>query len=202
MQQPDNTLLPYPPAGSIHRLQPVVYRQADYVICGHCYYINELAFHFCTQCGIPLHPEEPQPQTLYNVRAKQRQELLDQLEGPIQTARITLYLLTAFCCLGIVFLLNQPGDQYLLVAVLVLLGLLFGGMAHWSSSKPFTALLIGFITLGMFFLLSFLGKLSSVFSSVQGVYSIFISIVVLYILFKGIRAAYKAAIIHAETENP
>lgn len=198
MQQPDKSVF-HPPAVKWQRPGPVVLPRADFIICRHCLFVNSQAYHFCTQCGIPLH-DELQPQTLYTIRVRQRKELLESLEAPIQTARVTLYLLTAFCGLGILFVLNQPGEKYLLVTVLVLLALLFGIMAHWSNSKPFTALLIGFIITGMFFAMSFLGKFFSLLHSVQGVYSVAITLVILYILFKGIRAAYKASIIHAETD--
>lgn len=188
-----------PLAKKLHAYAPVLPVQATYLICPQCRFVNENHYHFCTNCGSPLQ-QELQPQALYKLRLRQRKELLAATAAPIQTARVVLYLLTGFCATGIAFILSELDERYVLSIVAAMLAILFGILAWWSRYKPFTALLIGFIIVATFSLIAFFSKLHQTFATLQGVYSTFISIIVMYILLKGIRNAYKADLIKAEMD--
>src|SRR3954462_3453974 len=63
-------------------------------ICRRCQYVNFVANNFCTNCGYPI--KEEGTATLYQVRIKQRRELLKKTEKEIHWARTVLYILSIF----------------------------------------------------------------------------------------------------------
>lgn len=186
-------------AKKLHASQPVLSIAPQYCICPQCRFVNETGYHFCTNCGAPLMPDT-QPQTLYNLRIRQRKELLAATAAPIQSARVVLYLLTGFCTTGIALLLSEIDEKYILSTISGMLAILFGVLAWWSRYKPFTALLISLVIVATFSLIALAGKLHQTFVTLQGVYSSFISVIVMYILLKGVRNAYKADLIKAEMD--
>ncbi|WP_158559138.1 zinc ribbon domain-containing protein [Deminuibacter soli] len=188
-----------PLAKQLHARLPVVPLNPAFIICGHCRFVNEAHYHFCTNCGAPVLPES-HPQTLYRLRMRQRLEMLSATEAPIQSARVILYLLTAFCGTGVALLLSEMDERYVMSVIAALLAVLFGVLAWWSRHKPFTALLISFVIVATFSLIAFVNRLHQTFATLQGVYGSFISIIVLYILLRGIRNAYRADIIKAELD--
>lgn len=167
-------------------------------ICSRCRYINSTEYIFCTNCGHPLKDEAAN--ILYHVRTKQRKELLKKSEQAVQTARVILYILSGFFLVGIAFLFGELENRFLLAFVFIAVSALFLVLARWSLSKPFTAMIAGFVIILTFSTIAVLGEFTHAFTTVQGVYSIAISMVLIYFLLKGIQGAYKSDLIKEEME--
>ena len=166
--------------------------------CSRCRYVNPGEYIFCTNCGHPLKDESSH--TLYQVRTKQRKELLKKSEKAVQSARVILYILAGFFIVGIAFLFGELENRFMLAFVFIAVSALFLLLARWSLSKPFTALIAAFIIVLTFSTISIFGEFTNAFTTVQGVYSIAISMVLIYFLLKGIQGAYKSDLIKEEME--
>jgi hypothetical protein len=164
--------------------------------CIKCFYINETANNFCTNCGYPLHKGETL--LFYQFRNKQRKELLRQSMYSVQVARVLLYVIAAFFTVGIGFLFGNLDNRFFLVFLMLASSALFFLIARWSLYKPFTALLTGFMIIVTFSTIAIFGELANTFTSVQGVYTIALSALISYFLLKGVRGAYKADLINDE----
>ena len=164
--------------------------------CTKCFYINEPGNNFCTNCGYPLHKGETL--LLYQFRNKQRKELLRQSIYSVQVARVLLYIIAAFFTVGIGFLFGNLDNRFFLVFLMLASSALFFLIARWSLSRPFTALLTGFVIIVTFSTIAIFGEFTNTFTSVQGVYTIAVSALISYFLLRGVRGAYKADLINEE----
>lgn len=164
--------------------------------CSRCFYVNNTSNIFCTNCGYPFHSGESI--LLYQFRIKQRKELLQRSKRYVQVARILLYVIAAFCTVGIGFLFGELDNRFALVFIMLCASALFFLLARWSLSKPFTALLTGFVIIATFSTIAIFGELNSAFTSVRGVYTIAISALISWFLLRGVRGAYRADLINEE----
>lgn len=169
-----------------------------YCICSRCRYVNNATNNFCTNCGYPI--KEEGASTLYNVRIKQRKELLRKGEKDVQAARATLYILSVFFLIGVSFLFGNLDSRYLLALVSITFSGLFFLLARWSYTKPFIAIITGFIIILTFSAIAIFGQFVNAFSTVVGVYAIFISMILIYFLLRGAQGAYKVELIKEEME--
>jgi hypothetical protein len=179
-------------------LPAIKFSNIHYCICSRCRFVNAVTNNFCTNCGYPV--KENESATLYHVRLKQRKELLKKGEKAVQSARVVLYTLAAFLLAGIGFLFGDLENRYLLFLSCVIFSFLFFLLAYWSYTKPFTALVTAFILVLTFSTISIFGEFVNAFTTVVGVYSILISMTLIYFLLKGVQGAYKADLIKEEME--
>jgi membrane-associated HD superfamily phosphohydrolase len=183
----------------VHHLRPqATHPNIFHCICSRCRYVNFVSNNFCINCGDPI--KEEGTATLYHVRTKQRRELLKKTEKDVRTARVVLYVLSIFFFLGILFLFGNHDNRYLLSLVSVTFSGLFFLLARWSYSKPFIAIVTGFIIILAFSAVSIFGQFVNAFTTVIGVYSIFTSMILIYFLLRGVQGAYKADLIKGEME--
>jgi hypothetical protein len=183
----------------LHRLYPQVkHANIFHCTCRQCRYVNFLSNNFCTNCGYPV--KEEGTATLYHIRIKQRKESLRKTEQDVQMARIVLYILSIFFLFGVLFLFGHLDSRYLLSLVSVTFSGLFFMLARWSYSKPFTAIITGFIIILTFSAVSIFGEFVNAFTTVIGVYSIFINMILIYFLLRGVQGAYKYDLIKEEME--
>jgi hypothetical protein len=183
----------------LQKLRPQIkHANLFYCICGRCRYVNAVANNFCTNCGYPV--KEEGTATLYHVRIKRRKELLKKGEKAVEAARVTLYTLSVFFVIGISFLFGNLDNRYLLALASIIFSGLFFLLARWSYSKPFTAIITGFIIVLTFSTISIFGEFVNAFTTVVGVYSIFISMILIYFLLRGVQGAYKVELIKEEME--
>lgn len=179
-------------------LPKVKHADALYSICSRCRYVNESSNNFCTNCGSPV--KEKETSALFLVRMKQRKELLRKGEKAVSTARVVLYILSAGLLTGIGFLFGElPNRLFLVLASCTFAGLFFL-LARWSYTKPFTALITAFILVITFSTISIFGEFVNAFTTVVGVYSLLINMVLVYFLLKGVQGAYKLELINEELE--
>jgi hypothetical protein len=183
----------------LHNLLPRTKQiNISHCTCSRCRYVNFVSNNFCTNCGYPI--KEEGTATLYQVRIKQRKELLKKTEKDVQTARAVLYILSIFFLLGILFLFGGLHNRFFLSLVSVTFSGLFFLLARWSYSTPFTAIITGFIIILTFSAVSIFGEFVNAFTTVIGVYSIFISMILIYFLLRGAQSAYKSDLIKEEME--
>jgi hypothetical protein len=182
----------------LHNLCPQAKHNIFHCTCRQCRYVNFVSNNFCTNCGYPI--KEEGTATLYHIRVKQRKELLRKTEKDVQVARIVLYVLSIFFLFGISFLFGDFKNRYFLALVSLTFSGLFFLLARWSYSKPFTAIITGFIIILTFSAVSIFGEFVSAFTTVIGVYSIFINMIVIYFLLRGVQGAYKSDLIKEEME--
>ncbi len=183
----------------LQKLQPFTVRSNIFnCICNRCRYVNSVTNNFCTNCGYPV--KEEGTTTLYHVRTKQRKEVLRKGEKDVQAARATLYALSVFFLVGISFLFSDLDNRYLLVLASATFSGLFFLLARWSYSKPFTAIITGFIIVLTFSTISIFGEFVNAFTTVVGVYSILVTMILIYFLLRGVQGAYKVDLIKEEME--
>jgi prepilin signal peptidase PulO-like enzyme (type II secretory pathway) len=164
--------------------------------CSRCFYINNIANNFCTNCGYPMGDDTTI--TLYHIRLKQKKELLHKSEKAIQTARTILYLLAAICLTGVAILFSPLNNRYAIAILATILAAVFFTLAHYSLLKPFTALIGGFIIVLTLSTIAVFGEFTSAFTTVEGVYGIAASMLVIFFLLRGIQASYKADLLNEE----
>ena len=169
-----------------------------YSVCNRCRYVNAASNNFCTNCGYPVNEKESS--ALFNVRIKQRKELLRKGEKAVNVARIVLYILSVLLITGIGFLFGELPNRFFLGLVSCTLSALFFMLARWSYTKPFTALITAFILVITFSTISIFGEFVNAFTTVVGVYSLLINMVLVYFLLKGVQGAYKLDLVKDELE--
>lgn len=184
----------------LHKLKPVIKTAQDCLqICDHCRYVNESHYQFCTNCGYPLLSHKQQ-KLLFNIRQKQRKDILKKSEEAITAARVTLYVLSAVCLTGIGFLFSSLYQKNGLALVFVTSSVLYAGLAKWSDKKPFTAFMVSFIIAITFSVIFIFGSLTEAFTTAKGLYQIIVTFIVLYFLLKGVQGAYRASLIEEESQ--
>jgi hypothetical protein len=187
-------------AARLSRLQPVFPLPAvHHNICSKCRYVNEQAYDFCTNCGQPLRNNRGQ-NNLYNFRTRQRKNLLQKCEENIQVARNTLYILAAVSFTGIGLGFSELDQRMLLALVAVVISGLYFLLARWSAHRPFTALLVSVVIAVTCSVIALFGKIETTFTTVTGVYGLLVTIIVLYVLLRGLAAAFKADLVKEEME--
>jgi len=179
-------------------LSKVKHADAPYSVCSKCRFVNEALNNFCTNCGYPV--KEKESSALYHVRMKQRKELLRKGEKAVQAARVVLYILSVLLLTGIGFLFGELPNRAFLVLASCTFSALFFLLARWSYIKPFTALITAFILVITFSTISIFGEFVNAFTTVVGVYSLLINMVLVYFLLKGVQGAYKLDLIQEELE--
>jgi hypothetical protein len=165
-------------------------------ICGHCCYINENEYLFCTNCGYPL--LDTKLVKAYNERYDQRINLLFKAETSVLFARIVLYIIGSFLSLGILFIFAESRQKYFIVLLALILSGLFFFLAFWSQKNPFTALLTAFIILIVFSAMNIVGRLAHSFTTVEGMTGMLLCLVLLFIILKGVQGAYRINLIKQE----
>ncbi|HRI20547.1 MAG TPA: hypothetical protein PLA68_06315 [Panacibacter sp.] len=184
---------------SIHNIAPCIKPvPAKNTICNKCLYINPAHYNFCTNCGYPQ--KDDGAVMLYHLRAKHRSELLKKSEDAVKTARTALFVLGMLFLPGIVFLFSNYNNRVIAAIVFVTLSVLFFLLAGWSVLKPFSALTAGFVIVLCFSTITVFGEFANAFTTVGGVYTIALSMLVIYFLLRGVQGAYKSGLIKEETE--
>ncbi len=135
---------------------------------------------------------------IYQLRTKHRTELLKKSEDAVKVARVILFLLGSIFLMGIGFLFSSYYSRYTLAIAFTVLSLLFFSLAKWSISKPFGALISGFVIVLCFSTITIFGEVVSTFTTVGGVYTIALSMLLIYFLLRGVQGAYKAGLIKDE----
>ncbi len=182
------------------KLQPIAgNKNAENCICSRCRSINPFQHSFCTNCGWPVHETQELLQ-LYHFRDKHRKDLLRQYATAILQARVMLYIIGALCLSGIGFLLSERDDRIILFLLTFIMAVLFVLLARWSIDKPFTALMVSFVVVITFSTISLLASLQQTLTTLNGVYMIMLTMIVVYFLLRGTQAAYKADLINEELE--
>lgn len=138
--------------------------------------------------------------TVYNLRRRQRKELLSKSEAEINYARIALYVMAVFSLAGFGFFFSQLDKRYAYTIVSLMLSALFFTLAHWSRKNPFSAMLMSFIVMMTFSTINIFGKITESFTTAQGVYGIMICMLLLFFLLRGMQGAYKADLIKEELQ--
>src|SRR4051812_28359596 len=183
----------------INKIVPKVKRANPlYSICTRCRFVNETSNNFCTNCGYPI--KEKETSALFHVRMKQRKELLRKAEKSVNTARIVLYILSVSLLTGIGFFFGELPNRIFLVLASCTFSVLFFLLAQWSYTKPFTALITAFILVITFSTILIFGEFVNAFTTVVGVYSLLINMVLVYFLLKGVQGAYKLDVAKEELE--
>lgn len=156
--------------------------------CRCCNTAVEARDHFCQDCGFPLQASAEEQDQFIQRRNHQQLELKG-LNAKIKNAGTTLYVLAGlFIVFGCIFFFmnadNDAGMIFLFTyGVLAVLFLLLG---LWSKTKPVAAIVSG---LALFILMQILSAIDNPFNVVKG---IFIKIVVVAYLVKGLQSAFAA----------
>ena len=184
----------------VHRLKPIINKtRITSSVCSRCRFINESSHSFCSNCGWPVQ-ETQHLHSLYRSREKHRKELLSNYHKAISSARSVLYIVGGLCLSGIGFLFSENDERFILFALTIVMAALFVLLGRWSIYKPFTALLVSFVVIITFSTISVFGRLLQSLTSTNGLYTILLSMVIVYFLLRGIQAAYKADLINEEFE--
>jgi hypothetical protein len=173
-------------------------KKAEVSICGHCCYINDNEYFFCTNCGYPL--LDTKLVKAYNERRDQRINLLFKAETSVLFARIVLYVIGSFLSLGILFIFAESRQKYFIVLLALILSGLFFSLAFWSQRNPFTALLTAFIILIVFSAVNIVGRLAHSFTTIEGMTGMLLCLVLLFIVLKGVQGAYRINLIKQEMQ--
>jgi hypothetical protein len=168
-------------------------------ICGHCGYINEIEYFFCTHCGFPL--KNKLLVNTYYQRIQQRSHVLFKAQNAVLVARVILYCMAFFLSLGILFIFAQNSGKYVIVIFAALLSGLFFFLASWSKKNPFTALLTSFILLMVFCMVNIAARFAQSFTTIEGLISILFCFVLLAIVLKGVQGAYRINLIKEELQQ-
>ncbi len=167
------------------------------VACANCRFINRTTNNFCTNCGYPVHPNKAQLE-IYNKRLQQRKDLQNYCREKILYARNTLYLLGAFCAIGVTYSFSSRRIALMRCFVMLLLAAIYITLGRWTLTRPFTALLISLLLMLTFIAINAWAELSSMFATPAGIYLLVIQIALTYFLVQGVKAAFHADILEEE----
>lgn len=135
---------------------------------------------------------------MYNKRLQERKDLQNYCRIKISHARNTLYLLAAFCALGVTYSFSNRRDTLTRNFVMLLLAAIYMILGRWTLKRPFTALLISLLLMLTFIAINAWAEFSSMFSTAAGMYLLIIQIVLTYFLVRGVKAAFHADILEEE----
>ncbi len=167
------------------------------VTCANCIFINRTTNNFCTNCGYPIHANQAHL-AMYNKRLQQRRDLQNYCRIKISNARNTLYLLGAFCAIGVTYSLSSRRIALMRCFVMFLLAAIYIILGRWTLTRPFTALLISLLLMLTFIAINAWAELSSMFATPAGIYLLVIQIALTYFLVQGVKAAFHADILEEE----
>ncbi|HEX5154601.1 MAG TPA: hypothetical protein VFW07_24310 [Parafilimonas sp.] len=173
-------------------------REPSAVLCKHCTYVNETEFSFCTNCGYPL--QNSLLEDVFHKRIRQRTNILFKAESSVMFARIVLYVIGSFLFMGIFFIFAENSRKYLVVLLALMLSGLFFFLAFWSRKNPFTALLTAFIVLIAFSAINIFSSLVQSFTTLAGVTGMLLCLVLLFVMLRGVQAAYRINLINEELQ--
>ena len=167
------------------------------ICCSHCSFVNQTEYKFCTNCGYPIYPDTDNLRR-YEVRIETRKKVQRTCWIKIEQARNALYVVTAFSMLGVFYVFSDARQTEITGLIMVLLGIIYGSLARWSVTKPFTALLISLIIMLTFTLINTWAELSSRDSTATSVYLFLIQMILIYFLLQGVKGAFRAEILEEE----
>ena len=173
-------------------------RKPSAVLCRHCNYVNETEFSFCTNCGYPL--QNRLLEDVFYKRIRQRTTILFKAESSVMFARSILYVIGTFLFMGIFFIFAESSRKYLIVLLALMLSGLFFFLAFWSRKNPFTALLTAFIVLIAFSAINIFSSLVQSFTTLTGVTGMLLCLVLLFVMLRGVEAAYRINLINEELQ--
>jgi hypothetical protein len=180
------------------RLLPVATHVNNFPLtCIHCRFVNQATNNFCTHCGYPVYPNQDRL-AIFNLRVTQKKNLQRSALAKVSSARNALYVLAACCMLGVFYLFSDWKEIVVRGFVMVILGVIYTGLARWSLVKPVTALLIGLILMLTFAAIYIWAEVTSFFRLSTGIYLLIIQIILIYFLFEGVKAAFQADILDEE----
>jgi hypothetical protein len=167
------------------------------VCCCKCSFVNQKQYNFCTHCGYPIYSDGDSLRR-YQLRLESRNNLQRNCSVKIEQARNALYVIAAFSMIGIFYLFSGARQTAITGFVMVLLAMIYAGLARWSVKKPFTALLISLIIMVTFTLINTWAELSSRVASVSSFYLFLIQMILIYFLLQGVKCAFRADILEEE----
>ncbi len=170
------------------------------VLCRNCKYVNRANYNYCTNCGFPLHPDHINI-ALYNHRLIEKEKLKKQSLTKIAHARNALYILAAFSMFGIISIFSAYKQAVVKGFVMVVLGIIYAGLGRWSVQKPFTSLLISLILVLTFVAINTWAEFTSTTVSSNGAFLFVIQMVLVYILFEGVKGAFHADILEEDIKS-
>jgi hypothetical protein len=177
---------------------PVVSRpNVNLLCCCNCSFVNQKDHKYCTNCGYPIYSDE-ESLSRYQMRVESRKNLQRHCCVKIEQARNALYVIAAFSMIGIFYVFSEARQTVITGFVMVLLAMIYAGLARWSVTKPFTALLISLIIMVTFTLINTWAELSSRVTSAAGFYLFLIQMILIYFLLQGVKCAFRADILDEE----
>lgn len=183
----------------IYLLLPELQQQKPLaVVCFHCAYINEIEFSFCINCGFPL--QNKLLTDAFNKRIQQRRNLLFKAENSVMISRMVLYIIASFLSIGVFFIFAESEGKYIIVLLALLLSGLFFSLAFWSRKNPFSALLAAFIILIAFSAINIFNSFAQSVPTLTGLTGMLICLALLFVILKGIHAAYRIILIKEELQ--
>lgn len=180
------------------RLLPVKTQENNYPLtCNNCCFINRREYHYCINCGYPIHPT-PDKIAAYNARVQKRKNLQKICNLKIEHARNALYVISAFSMLGIFYVFSGIKQKAMTGLVMIIFGVIYAGLGRWSLQKPFTALLISLIFMLTFTAINTWAEISSKFSTVGSIYILIVQIILIHFLLQGVKGAFNADVLEDE----
>jgi hypothetical protein len=180
------------------RLLPVTsFKKNLPLSCGNCHFINQATNNFCTNCGYPVYPNKDRL-NIYYLRLAQRKNLQRLAFAKIANARGALYVLAACSMLGFFYLFSHWKEVVLRGLIMVILGVIYAGLARWSLQKPVTSLLIGLIIMLTFAAIYIWAEITSLFNTPETLFLLIIQVILIYFLVEGVKAAFQADILEEE----
>lgn len=157
-------------------------------VCRCCNAAVKEADQFCQACGFPLKATaEEQEQFISN--RNRRQLALPGLDAKIKSAGTTLYVLAGFFIVfgSIFFFMNTDNDAGIVFLITYgVLAVIFLLLGVWSKAKPVAAIVSG---LALYVLIQIISAIDNPFNVAKG---IFIKIVIVGYLIKGLQSAFAA----------
>lgn len=182
------------------KLLPVIIKTTDQPLsCINCRYINLPTYHFCTNCGYPIHPNKDNL-SIYNLRVKRRKALENSCAEQILQARNALYILASFFVLGIFYLFSADNATFIKGVIMLFLCALYAGLGRWSLVKPFTAFLIGLMIILTFIAITAWSRFIDGRADSYFFYILFIQFIFIFYLWRGTKAAFQAEMLEEEVK--
>lgn len=167
--------------------------------CRKCKYVNHIHNHFCTECGFPLHNENLI--TDYYNRIHHLKDLKVEAQTSILITRVFLFCMGGFILTGATYMFIKFQQNTVIMIMAIILSALFFMLALWSKKNAFIALLTSFVVLMTFTAINIFAKFAETFTTLTGVMSMVVCLVLLFIVLKGVQAAYRISIIDEELQT-
>ncbi len=182
------------------RLFPLKTSHNNYPLtCLNCKFINSIEYHFCTNCGYPIHPNKDNL-NIYNLRVNRRKAIEKSCAIKLVQSRNALYTLAGFLGLGIFYAFSDDNATYIKGIVMLFLCAMYAGLGRWSLAKPFTSFLIGLMILLTFAAITSWSEFIEKKSNSFAFYILFLQGIFIYYLWQGTKAAFHAEMLEEETK--